>query len=100
MTKVIKHNRQLIHLDLTSTGLNESVVKEVGTSLRRATSLLAIHLSGNPGMSAYNLEFLPRRIRVRPNENMDRYKRIQDAIGECLKDQPADYVRAIGHKMK
>jgi hypothetical protein len=86
LTKVIKHNKQLIHLDLTSTGLNEAVVREVGTSLRRATSLLAIHLSGNPGMTAYNLEFLPRRIRVRPNEDMDRFKRIQSAIWEFMKE--------------
>jgi hypothetical protein len=74
----------LIHFDLTSTGLNDMVVREVGTSLRRATSLLAIHLSGNPGMTAYNLEFLPRRIRVRPNEDMERFKRIQDAVGKFV----------------
>lgn len=74
----------MIHFDLTSTGLNDMVVREVGTSLRRATSLLAIHLSGNPGMTAYNLEFLPRRIRVRPNEDMERFKRIQDAVGKFV----------------
>jgi hypothetical protein len=40
-----------LHLDLTSTSLSRYVIREVGTSLRRAASLLVLHLSGNPGLS-------------------------------------------------
>ena len=55
----LKHNKNLIHLDLTCTGLSEFIIRAVGTTLRRAASVLAIHLSGNPGLTADNLEYLP-----------------------------------------
>jgi len=63
-------------------------------------SLLAIHLSGNPGLTAQNLEFLPRRIRVRPNEDTKRFKRIED-VCERLEndDKEPDYAQGIVLKM-
>jgi hypothetical protein len=50
-------------------------------------------------MTPVNLDFLPRRIKVRPNEEMSRFKRIQDFVTEFLKEQPADYLTSIGRKM-
>jgi hypothetical protein len=45
--------------------------------LRRAGSLLSIHLSGNPGLTEENREYLVKRIRCRPNEDLERFNRIQ-----------------------
>ena len=74
--KQIKHNRQLLHLDLTSTGLSALVIKELGTCLRRARSLLSIHLSGNAGLTKKNQDYLVQRLKTRPNEDLERFARI------------------------
>jgi len=74
--KAIKHNKQLIHLDLTATGLTTLIVRDLGTILRRAGSLLAIHFSGNPGLSQEIADFLHTRIRQRPREDIEKYLRI------------------------
>ena len=50
----IKHNKELLHLDLTSTELTSLVVREIGQHLRRSPSLLSIHLSDNPGLTEEN----------------------------------------------
>ena len=55
----IKHNKELLHLDLSCTGLPSLVIKELGACLKRSPSLLAIHLSDNPGLTKENLEYLP-----------------------------------------
>ena len=47
--KFIKQNTNLMHLDLSSTGLDTSMMREFGTALRRAKSLISLHMSGNPG---------------------------------------------------
>ena len=39
----------MMHLDLSSTGLSSEMLREFGTALRRAKSLISLHLSGNPG---------------------------------------------------
>ena len=49
--KIIKHSRAMQHMDLTSTGLNTFLIKEIGNALRKARSLLCIHLSGNQGVA-------------------------------------------------
>ena len=61
----VKYNQKLYHLDLTHTGLNELMIKKIGTALNKARSLVGIHLSDNPGITERNLEFLKDRIRCR-----------------------------------
>jgi hypothetical protein len=58
ITDFIKYNKTLIHFDLSSTGLNEGMVMHIGTALRRAKSLVSMHLSGNPGVTAQMKEYL------------------------------------------
>jgi Ran GTPase-activating protein (RanGAP) involved in mRNA processing and transport len=45
----VKHNKKLIHLNLSYMGMCEKSVNEFGPVLRRSKSLLSVHLSGNPG---------------------------------------------------
>ena len=59
-----------MHLDLSCTGLSPLIVKEIGDALRRARSLLSIHLSDNPGLTKENLDYFPERLKLRPNEDM------------------------------
>ena len=43
----IKKNKQLIHLDLTSTNLTEYMIWQLGSSLRRAKSVASVHFCNN-----------------------------------------------------
>ena len=63
--KIIKHSKTILHMNLTGTGLSEGVIFEMGNSLRRARSLLCLHLSGNPGLTSENFEYLNTRIKCR-----------------------------------
>ena len=44
---MIKRHSNLIHLNLSSTGLYEELLRHFGKALRRSKALQAIHLSGN-----------------------------------------------------
>lgn len=59
LTTAIKRNKNLLHLDLTCTGLTPLVIMEIGLSLKRAGSLLSLHLSENPGLTPEILEAIP-----------------------------------------
>lgn len=63
LTKFIKYNKNLLHLDLTCTGLTDQMLRAIGTALRRARSILSLHLSGNPGITPALKSFLYQRIR-------------------------------------
>lgn len=72
LSKFVKYNRNLLHLDLSSTRLTDKEIKELGSSLRRAKSLVSIHFSGNPGVSMGVREFLFEKLRCRPSkEDLD-----------------------------
>ena len=47
----MKHNTKLLHLNLSQTNLSKRMLEMVGPILRRARSMLVLHLSGNPGVS-------------------------------------------------
>jgi hypothetical protein len=79
---------KLVHIDLTCTGLTDHVVYELGRAIRRSVSLMAIHLSGNPGLSTENKEYLHKRIHARPHEDMSRFIKINKLITEILASQP------------
>jgi hypothetical protein len=62
MSRFIKYNKNLLHLDLSQTGLDELTLRTIGVSLRRARSLLSLHLSGNPGINESLKSFLFTRL--------------------------------------
>ena len=70
--KLIKHNRAIQHIDLTSTGLTRLQIEEIGNSMRKARALLSIHLSGNQDViyKSETKEWLVDRIKCRPNEDI------------------------------
>jgi len=50
LCKFIKYNQNLLHVDFSNTGLTKRMLIEFGGALRKARSLIGIHLSGNPGL--------------------------------------------------
>jgi Ran GTPase-activating protein (RanGAP) involved in mRNA processing and transport len=48
LASIIKRNRRLQHLNLENTGITDTMMKILSSALRRAPSLLSIHLSNNP----------------------------------------------------
>ena len=65
LSKFIKHNKNLLHLDLSNTGLGEQSLNLIGTAVRRAKSLVCAHFSGNPGVTEPLMEFLFERLRCK-----------------------------------
>jgi hypothetical protein len=55
LSKFIRRNRQLIHLNLESTGLTYEMIKFLLRAVNRSKSLQAIHLCGNPGINEIKL---------------------------------------------
>lgn len=48
ITKIIKYNKKIMHLNLENTGLTRLMMKIIYPSLRKAMSLQSLHLSNNP----------------------------------------------------
>jgi hypothetical protein len=72
LSQFIKRNKNLHHLNLDSTQLSEYMLFMLCKCLTRAQSLLALHASGNPGISVELKEILWRRIRAKdPHEKMN-----------------------------
>ena len=55
---LIKKNKKLVHINLDSVGFYESQICLIGKAMRRAKSLVAIHLSDNPGTSERVTQFV------------------------------------------
>jgi len=45
---MLKYNKKLRHLDLSNTGLTPRMFELICSNLKKAMSLLSLHLSGNP----------------------------------------------------
>jgi len=66
----IKRNKKLLHLNLDSCQLTEGMLFRIVKCLTRAMSIVALHASGNPGISNELRQILWRRIRAKnPMEN-------------------------------
>ena len=65
MERFVKRNKNLIYLDLTQTNLTEFMLWRIGRSLPRAKSLVAVHFSGNQGITPAVVHQLYKRIRCR-----------------------------------
>ena len=63
---MIKRNRKLLHLDLSCTNLSEYMLWHIGKALSRARSVIAVHLSGNYGVTERLVDLLRTRIRCKP----------------------------------
>lgn len=63
----MKYNKNLLHLDLSYTRLSSLSIKEIGSTLKKAKSLLAIHFSGNPGINNEVKEYIRDRIKCKIN---------------------------------
>ena len=61
LSKFIKKDPVLIHVDLTNCGLNEKQLWYFGKTLRRSKSLRALHLCGNVGITGRVLNYLSDR---------------------------------------
>ena len=69
----IKKNHRIQHINFTSCGLHSQALREIGASLRRTGSLLAIHLCSNPGVEEPGLiDFIRERARCMPPEKQNR----------------------------
>ena len=44
LSRLVKYNRNLLHLDLTATGLTELMVQILVNSIRKAPTILSVHL--------------------------------------------------------
>ena len=86
---IIKRNKNLVHLDLSATGLTVWILKELGSAFKRAPALLAVHLTNNPGLTSdqnFDLtNYMSLRMRCRPKENIPRFLRIQKVVSELVK---------------
>lgn len=61
----IKYNHHLQHLDLTNTGLDAEILREVADQgLCKARSLVSLHLSQNPGITDEILAFYWQRLKA------------------------------------
>lgn len=56
LTEVMKKNRKLQHLDLSSTNLPSQVIIFICERLRKSRSILSVHFTNNPGLYEPNLE--------------------------------------------
>mmetsp|Transcript_3421 Transcript_3421/g.4526 ORF Transcript_3421/g.4526 Transcript_3421/m.4526 type:complete len:158 (-) Transcript_3421:2258-2731(-) len=98
--KIIKHSRTMQHMNLSGTGLSAAVIYEVGTFLRRARAIQVLHLSGNPGLTSENFIYLHKRIKCRPNEDIERFTRIQAVVKGVLRGAGASSNIINGIKIK
>ena len=49
--RFVKVDKRLIHLDLTQTNLSEQMILHIMPGIRKSKSLMAVHFSGNPGVT-------------------------------------------------
>lgn len=66
--------------------------------MRRAASLLAIHLTGNPGLDESS-DYLDKRLKCRPKEDIWRYVKIQNLIFSFTSRIPSEMKNGIIWKM-
>ena len=70
--KFIKMNTKLVHLNLSSCGMTDEMLREFGTAMRRSKSMTSLHLSGNPGVSPEVRDAICERAHVKPYEPLFR----------------------------
>ena len=79
MQRFIKKNKNLLHLDLSQTNLTEYMLWKIGSSLSRGRTIVAVHFSGNPGVTPSVKAQLFNRIRCK-NMKLERNFRLEAGI--------------------
>jgi len=60
--RFIKYNQNLMHLNLSHTFLDKDTIHKVSEAMNKARSLQSLHLSGNPGITDENINFIRKHI--------------------------------------
>lgn len=68
LSKFIKYNPHLHHLDVQCCGLTQYILKDIAIALRKSRSLIGIHLSENPGLSPDLKKFIHDRVHCKPSD--------------------------------
>ena len=68
LSRFIKYNSNLHHLELQGTGLTEYVLKEIARGLRKSRSLVGIHLSENIGLTKEVRDYMFERVHSRKSD--------------------------------
>ena len=73
IARIIKYNKKLKHLDISNTGITLQMFEIIANSLRKAISLLSIHMSNNPFIAELKetnieTEFTKRKEKTEPVE--------------------------------
>ena len=84
VTHLLKHNKNLQHVNLTNTGLTEHMLLQIGKALTRSKSLLSIHLCMNPGATPRVSDYLHKRVRCMPRDEHLRFS-VADAISRLTR---------------
>ena len=71
---------------MTSTGLGTFIVREIGVNMRKSRALMCIHLSGNPGLTRQNKKIFTDGLKMREEENIDRFMRIDKTVKLAMKE--------------
>lgn len=75
---------------MANTGLTEYMLVGIGRGIRRAKSLLSIHLCDNPGSSARVKDYLAQRIRCMPLKDKVRFP-----VGEIVNEMTNSVTRDV-----
>lgn len=68
ITKFIRKNTKLQHLNLTSCGLTSADLKQICDSVHKSGSILSLHLDLNPGVDEEVIEYFREKLRCKPHE--------------------------------
>ena len=64
LSNFVRHNKSLVHFDLSTCGLNQQVFIDMIKGLKRAKSLLGLHMSGNPGVCPDIVDFWLKYLKI------------------------------------
>ena len=84
--KIIKHSRAMQHIDLSGTNLGTYIIKEIGNAMRKSRAVMCIHLSGNPGLTRQNMGLMKEGLKLREEEDINRFIRIDKVMKKALKE--------------
>jgi len=80
----LRNNQNLLHLELSDTGLTKDVITGLIKPIHESTSLISVHLSGNPGLTPD----MQQEILCKLNATYEKplyLKTFQQTVGENLK---------------
>lgn len=53
----VKNNKSLMHLDLSHTEMQDTMIRPLIETIAQSESLMSVHLDGNPGLSQDLINF-------------------------------------------